>query len=758
MDKNVGSVDIEELKRAREELNREMGIENDPNMYSNYDPTVKREDPVFRNSADEETSNETIEPEASKSAEPDYSSEEVSAESQDFVNDSIETQIESSDEYSSSDSSNEITLDIEENENGEISELDNPDSPQSETAGESELDANNAAKEDILKVILGDDYMNGLETEGLNFEEDTQESSSTPAEESEPTETRDLENAETANAERPSEAESQSSNNYAYNTILKSSNDENAGMSVNLPNIDDIKQQVKNFDVYDNFAAFEVHYTPPVEEVKIDEDDGISSEEEDMEMIRNILYGEDVSGESDEEEESADISAEPEISEESSEDNSQTEETQTSDIAKTSEVNETQSEEQVRNEPQALTETAQEKPQITDTTSDTSSENISNEMPSTADETLAINEEKSDDIEFSFEISENNDGDADINEVESETTSETVAEEPSQTAEESATEEAPAPVEEAISEETIAPAEETLIQATAPSIENETPEQNLAETNSKFDKIDDYTFIDAIVEDEFKNSNKLDILLGKNEDGKLEFCTLEKGYNFAVFTKENSDSFSNFLSTIMLSLMLKNNNEEVKFLVLDTESESKLENLSKNSFVLSENVVTDKDEILSKFVEISADLEERYKKLAKLKVKSIENYNDAVSGTNTPVMPYSIIVLANYQKLKKFSNEKEINAKLHSLLKLGRLVGIYVIINSCEPILMKEINYNLPSRITFKTDPDAGKSNYVGTEDAKYLEGEDDVLYSKIDKDPVHLKIAKISKSELKLLLQNIEN
>ena len=44
MDKNVGSVDIEELKRAREELNRERGIESDPNMYSNYNPEAHQED------------------------------------------------------------------------------------------------------------------------------------------------------------------------------------------------------------------------------------------------------------------------------------------------------------------------------------------------------------------------------------------------------------------------------------------------------------------------------------------------------------------------------------------------------------------------------------------------------------------------------------------------------------------------------------------------------------------------------------------
>ena len=38
MDKNVGSVNLDELKAAREALNNDLGIETDPNMYNDYDP------------------------------------------------------------------------------------------------------------------------------------------------------------------------------------------------------------------------------------------------------------------------------------------------------------------------------------------------------------------------------------------------------------------------------------------------------------------------------------------------------------------------------------------------------------------------------------------------------------------------------------------------------------------------------------------------------------------------------------------------
>ena len=44
MDKNVGSVNLDELRAAREALDKERGIETDPNMYNGYDPDRHKEE------------------------------------------------------------------------------------------------------------------------------------------------------------------------------------------------------------------------------------------------------------------------------------------------------------------------------------------------------------------------------------------------------------------------------------------------------------------------------------------------------------------------------------------------------------------------------------------------------------------------------------------------------------------------------------------------------------------------------------------
>lgn len=54
MDKNVGSVDLDELRKAREELDKERGVETDPNMYDDYNPN---RDTSLENSNSSETDN-----------------------------------------------------------------------------------------------------------------------------------------------------------------------------------------------------------------------------------------------------------------------------------------------------------------------------------------------------------------------------------------------------------------------------------------------------------------------------------------------------------------------------------------------------------------------------------------------------------------------------------------------------------------------------------------------------------------------------
>ena len=93
MDKNVSGVDLDELLKARQELNAERGIETDPNMYNDYNPNRENEE---KQEAKPEISEDAISLDNSYENNTEESSRDVVSDENENVSDS-QTQEESSD-------------------------------------------------------------------------------------------------------------------------------------------------------------------------------------------------------------------------------------------------------------------------------------------------------------------------------------------------------------------------------------------------------------------------------------------------------------------------------------------------------------------------------------------------------------------------------------------------------------------------------------------------------------------------------------
>ena len=157
-------------------------------------------------------------------------------------------------------------------------------------------------------------------------------------------------------------------------------------------------------------------------------------------------------------------------------------------------------------------------------------------------------------------------------------------------------------------------------------------------------------------------------------------------------------------------------------------------------------------------ISLNQELESRYKIIASLNASSIENYNDIAEREQFSKLPYVITFVLNYSRMSTLDNSYRINSLIQSLLKFGRLAGIYVILETYDNDLNDGLNYNLSSRISFKTDIEEDSIYSVGTAGAEMLADVNDILYSKIDANPVHLKVPNLTEKELKLIIQNIEN
>lgn len=699
MDKNVGSVDLAELMKAREELNQERGIETDPDMYKNYNPN--------RN-AESSTSQEDIV--------SDENSEEVI----------IETPVESVETFDS----RPVSF----------------DEPVSEPSGES------------FEIDVGGSYDSAIESEESSSSSDYSEEISISHDE---TSSDDVDTYEEFESE--------------IDSLVPHSEEEEKVEEPGEP-------AERDFSVYDNFAAFDIENDRPSvsevddeddnENVKNDEDDDqiISEDEVDFSIGKEITEADltafendfskmfEVDGESQSNDEflSAEEDSKPEKFEglENFEVNSDfivPEENDTKDQESNFEAEET-----VKVEP--AVEVQAEEPVLFDepTTLQGFDVDVNVEPESVSVDPMESDPEdvssETDDIVFENAISEEADSLVDANEYQEMpgdkivSQTESVPEEPE---DENSLEivDNYKKLSELLREEELA----------AEKLQNEKLAE-MQEPKEKYPEIEEFNFVDVIALEEFKKGDKLTYLLGKDELGNNVYGNLRDFYNMVVFGKTQNTT-NNIVHSVLLSLILKNNIQDVNFVICDSKADSKFEIYNKSSYMYFNRIAKTNKEILDTLIEVTKELEERYKMLAAAGVKSIEQYNIIAKNDNLKELPYIVTVFNNYSKAIQLTEADKINTCLYQILKLGRIVGMYLIIVANTTIRSEEINYNLPTRIAFKVDEEFDSVSTLGYSGAEQLISSDEFLYSTIDSDKVtHLKAPTLSETEIELLVQNIED
>lgn len=274
-------------------------------------------------------------------------------------------------------------------------------------------------------------------------------------------------------------------------------------------------------------------------------------------------------------------------------------------------------------------------------------------------------------------------------------------------------------------------------------------------STKEYAEIESFKFVEEITNEEFKGSDKLSYLIGKNEQGDCVYGNFKEQYNLAIFGKE--DIYTNSLvNSILLSLSLKNEVNDVNFIILDANINSSFDDYNKSSYIFFNRIAKTNKEILDTLIEASKELDERYNKLAGIGVKNIEQYNAQAQSAGLATMPYVIVVFNNYTKSSQATDNDKIIACLHRMLKYGRIAGIYSIVVATNPIEQDEINYNLPSRIAFRDTDDSVYT--LGESGASSLDEDGDVLYLNImDDKVVHLKTPIITETEKELLISGLE-
>ncbi len=273
-----------------------------------------------------------------------------------------------------------------------------------------------------------------------------------------------------------------------------------------------------------------------------------------------------------------------------------------------------------------------------------------------------------------------------------------------------------------------------------------------------YTQIEDFNFVDVISDDEFKMADKFSYILGKDDEGEIVYGNLRDTCGTVVYSKNEESVFEQFNSMI-LSLILKNTPKDIQFVICDAMFDSPYDIYNNSPYMFLNRVAKNNREIVDSLIELSKELENRYNNLVYAGVKSISAFNLQAEERGAEKMPYVVLLLNNYAKTIQFLDSDRINTCLHNILKFGRLVGVYVVIASSADIERTDINYNLPTRICYKCETADDSVMNLGREGAELLTDSEDFLYSTVyDEEVKHLKAASLTKEEIKIIIENLEN
>ncbi len=267
-------------------------------------------------------------------------------------------------------------------------------------------------------------------------------------------------------------------------------------------------------------------------------------------------------------------------------------------------------------------------------------------------------------------------------------------------------------------------------------------------------------YLREILEQEaWRNSEAhLPIVLGKSIGGEPVITDLAKMPHLLVAGTTGSGK-SVGVNVLILSLLYRFSPDELRLLLIDP----KMLELSVYNGIphLLSPVVTDPHQAASTLMWAVMEMEERYKRMAQLGVRSVEMFNtrvrnakkrgdligrtvqtgyDEVSGEaiyekeqlNLETMPYIVIVVDEFADLMVVAG-KEIEGSVQRLAQMARAAGIHIVMATQRPsvdVVTGTIKANFPSRIAFRVASKIDSRTIIGEQGAEQLLGQGDMLFT----------------------------
>lgn len=272
-------------------------------------------------------------------------------------------------------------------------------------------------------------------------------------------------------------------------------------------------------------------------------------------------------------------------------------------------------------------------------------------------------------------------------------------------------------------------------------------------------EIRDTVFLKELLEsEEYKNNEtRVPLSLGKNIGGVAVTADLAKMPHLLVAGTTGSGK-SVAINTMILSIIYKLPPNECKFIMVDP----KMLELSVYDGIphLLTPVVTNPKNAVQALRWAVQEMENRYKLMSALGVRSVMGYNDTIKAAlaekkvltrtiqtgfdetngkpiheevelDMQTLPYIVVIVDEMADLMMVAG-KEIEGYIQRLAQMARAAGIHLIIATQRPsvdVITGVIKANFPTRISFQVTSKIDSRTILGEQGAEQLLGMGDMLY-----------------------------
>ena len=226
-----------------------------------------------------------------------------------------------------------------------------------------------------------------------------------------------------------------------------------------------------------------------------------------------------------------------------------------------------------------------------------------------------------------------------------------------------------------------------------------------------------------------KAKSPLAVALGKDLVGQ-PFVTDIKKLPHLLIAGTTGSGKSVGINAMILSLLYRNDPDNLKLILIDPKM---LEFSIYNDIphLLTPVIIEPKKAIVA-LANLVKEMENRYKLMAKTKVKNIDNYNQWAKKNKEETMPFIVVVIDELADLM-MTGGKEVEYSIARLAQMARAAGIHIIVATQRPsvdVVTGIIKANLPARLSYRVGQKIDSKVILDAMGAEALLGRGDALFT----------------------------